>query len=89
MTMKTFLVWCPDLGSTKEDSRGIEALDEELAVLEWAEREDFSSAEYEIVGRAEREVIVVEDRDGAEEFRFSVTGRPVPQYYARRVEQKP
>ena len=89
MTMKTFIVWCPDLGSTQEDGDRIQASDAEIAAEKWAHMDDAYSAEYAIVGGQEREVIVVEDRKGAQELRFKVTGEAVPQYYARLVEQKP
>lgn len=89
MSPKTFIVWCPDLGSTQEDGDRIKALDAEFAAEKWAQIDDAYSAEYAIVGGQEREVVVVEDREGAQELRFKVTGEAVPQYYARLVEQKP
>lgn len=89
MTNRTFIVWCPDIGQEKEDGYHIKASDAEFAAEEWAHRYDAASAEYAIVNGTEREVTVVEDRDGAEELRFSVTGEAVRQYYTRPVKEKP
>jgi hypothetical protein len=89
MSNKTFIVWCPDLGQEKEDGYRIKASDTEFAAEQWADRYDAASAEYAIVNGKEREVTVVEDREGTEELRFSVTGEAVRQYYARPVKEKP
>ena len=80
----TYRVWCPDRGATKEDGLRILAYDPEIAATKWAEWDDASSADYSIVGGAPAEVLVAEDRDGAPEHRFTVTGESCPTYRARR-----
>lgn len=79
--MKTFLVWCPDMGSEREDACVIEAHDAESAAQEWAEEEDCNSAEYSIVSGREEPTVCVAEGDGPEQ-QFRVSGEAVPHYYA-------
>ncbi len=44
-----YIVWCPDLGQTREDGKVFEAADAEAAAVAWAEWNDRESAEYDIV----------------------------------------
>ena len=76
-------VWCPDRGATKEDGRKVFAHSAEAAAVEWAEWDDASSADYTIVGGTPADVVVAEDRDGAPEHRFTVSGESSPVYRAR------
>jgi len=82
--MKTFLVWCPDMGAEREDASEIEAHDAESAAQEWAEEEDCYSAEYSIVSGRETPVVCVAEGDGPEQ-QFRVSGEAVPQYYATAI----
>lgn len=82
--MKTFLVWCPDMGAEREDACEIEAYDAASAAEEWAEDEDRNSAEYSIVGGRETPVVCVAEGDGPEQ-EFRVSGEAVPAYYARAI----
>ena len=83
----TYLVWCPDRGATKEDGRRVLAYDPSSAATRWAEWDDASSADYTIVGGTPADVVVAEDRDGAPEHRFTVTGESCPIYRAKAVAQ--
>ena len=38
--MKTFIVWRPNDGESKDDGQELEAHDHEGAAIEWAERHD-------------------------------------------------
>ena len=81
-----WVVWCPDLGSTKEDGKRIFAYSAESAAKDWAEWSDSSSADYSIVGGSPAEVVVAEDRNGAPEYRFTVSGESCPVYRARSIQ---
>lgn len=78
--MNRYLVWCPELGSTSVDGRGLMAHDAEDAACRWARREDAESADYWIVG-GDGTTVVVRDSDG-KEHRLRVTGEPSIDYRA-------
>jgi len=82
--MKTFLVWCPDMGAEREDAWEIEAYSAEAAAAQWAEEEDSYSAEYSIVSGRETPVVYVAEGDGPAQA-FRVNGEAVPTYYARAI----
>lgn len=76
-------VWCPERGQEKGDTRMVVSHSAEAAARTWAERDDAESADYSIVGGTPAEVVVAEDRDGAPEHRFTVSGESCPVYHAR------
>jgi hypothetical protein len=78
-------VWCPERGQEKGDNRMVVAPYAEAAARTWAERDDADSADYSIVRGNDATVVVVEDRDGAPEHRFTVSGESCPVYRAREV----
>lgn len=82
--MKTYLVWCPDMGDEREDACEIEAYDAESAAGEWAQEEDWNSAEYSIVSGRETPVVYVAEGDGPVQA-FRVSGEAVPTYYAHAI----
>ncbi|WP_368928398.1 hypothetical protein [Mixta calida] len=82
--MKTFLVWCPDMGAERDDACEIEAYDAESAAKKWAEEEDCNSAEYTIVSGRETPVVCVAEGEGPAQ-EFSVSGEAVPTYYAHPI----
>ncbi len=84
--MKTFLVWCPDMGSEREDAYEIKAVDAESAAQEWAEEEDSYSAEYSIVSGRETPVVHVAEINKPAQI-FVVSGEAVPAYYARPAQE--
>lgn len=57
----------------------------EAAAVKWAERDDADSADYLIVRGNDATVLVAEDRDGAPEQRFTVSGESCPVYRARQA----
>jgi len=79
----TYRVWCPERGAIKEDGRRIVAHCPGYAVERWAEWDDAASADYTIVGGSPAVVLVAEDRDGATEHEYTVSGETVAQYRAR------
>ena len=79
----TYRVWCPDRGATKDDGRRVVAREPESAATAWAEWDDAHSADYSIVAGNDATVLVAEDRDGAPEHRFTVSGESCPVYRAR------
>ena len=81
MTMKQYLVWCPDLGSDADDGFSIMAHDPENAACIWARREDSNSADYWIIGGQDANVIV-RDLQGVEHA-LIVSSESVPSYRAR------
>ena len=78
-------VWCPDRGQDKEDGMRIVATYAEAAAVKWAERDDAESADYMIVRGNDATVLVAEDRDGAPEQSFTVSGESCPVYRARQA----
>lgn len=76
-------VWCPERGQEKGDNRMVVSHSAEAAARAWAERDDAESADYSIVGGNEATVMVAEDRDGAPEQCFVVSGESCPVYRAR------
>ena len=84
--MKTFLVWCPDMGSEREDACEIEAIDAESAAQDWAEGEDCNSAEYSIVSGRQTPVVYVAELNKPAQM-FVVSGEAVPAYYARPAQE--
>lgn len=84
---QTFEVWCPeeDDGEIESHRRKIEAMDAEDAAEQWAEQEDWYSAEYAIVSGRSTPVVAVRAPDGTE-TRYRVRGEAVPAYYADEVE---
>lgn len=80
-----FQVWCPERGQEKGDGMLIRAHSAESAAVKWAERDDAESADYLIVRGNDATVLVAEDRDGAPEQRFTVSGESCPVYRARQA----
>ena len=64
--MRTYVVWCPDLGQEQEDGATIPATDPADAAEWWAEWHDRSSAEYRIVSGRE-EIVIVRDVETGEQ----------------------
>lgn len=90
MAKGDFLVWCPELGQTKDEARRFapssEAYDAESAARLWAQVYDQNSAEYSIVSGQPLEVVAMkEGHDPKEGVLFVVSGRSVPHYSARPV----
>lgn len=88
MRWTAYRVWCPDRGADKEDGLFIRSYSPEGAATAWAEWDDAQSADYTIVGGTPVDVLVAEDRDGAPEHRFTVTGEPHPTYRARAIAEQ-
>ncbi len=63
----------------------VDAFSPESAAVKWAERDDADSADYLIVRGNDATVLVAEDRDGAPEHRFIVSGESCPVYRARQL----
>jgi hypothetical protein len=84
---KRYVVWCLDDEETENDARTIEAYDAETAAETWAERDDYQSAEYRIVGGTDV-TVCVKDEEGTV-LRFRLSGESVPSYTAREVEPDP
>lgn len=80
--MRTYVVWCPDLGQEPEDGATIPATDPADAAEGWAEWHDRSSAEYRIASGRE-EVVIVRDVDTSEQREWIVRGESMPYYTAR------
>lgn len=81
--MATYIVWCPELGSTPEDGKTIKASEAEEAATIWARREDAESADYWIVG-GDGATVMVRDEHGQDKT-IRVRGEPIINYYAREV----
>jgi hypothetical protein len=85
VSLRKFLVWCPEDGESEHDGRRkIAAHAPELAAEEWAGIDDRESADYRILGGLEK-VVHVREVDG-EETRWIVRGEAVPSYWAVRAE---
>lgn len=80
-----WLVWCPERGQCKDDGRRVVATYPEAAAVKWAERDDADSSDYSILRGNDADVLVAEDRDGAPEHRFTVSGERCPVYRARQA----
>lgn len=80
--MRTYVVWCPDLGQEQEDGATIPATDPADAAEEWAEWHDRSSAEYRIVSGRE-EIVIVRDVETGEQREWIVRGEAMPYYTAQ------
>ena len=92
--MSRYVVWRPDYDQTREDGREIEALCPQYAAQEWAQRDDYESADYLIVRGNSAEVLVAELGSSLPPFRYSVSGESVPSYrvtmlHGKAQEQKP
>lgn len=82
---KEFAVWCPEQGETSDDAWQCQAFDAEDAAEEWAEHEDYSSAEYDIVGQRTTPQVYVLEAGTTEARLFRVSGEAVPSYYAEEL----
>lgn len=71
--MRTYVVWCPDLGQEQEDGATIPATDPADAAEGWAEWHDRSSAEYRIASGRE-EIVIVRDVETGEQREWIVRG---------------
>jgi len=78
---QTYLIWCPELGSTSDDGNNVTGYSAEDAAETWAQREDSESADYWIV-KGEGTTVIVRSPDGTEQS-FYVTGEQAINYYAR------
>lgn len=88
MTIKSYMVWCPDRGEAQESARRIKAYDTEEAAETWAKLYDRDSADYSIVGGNDCEVKVLECKEGAHERTYKVSGEMVAWYTAEIVGVK-
>lgn len=79
--MRKFCVWTVENGP--EDGVVVMASDAEHAACLWAERDDWSSAEYRIANGAERTVMVRPIDAPDEVTELTVRGECVPSYFAR------
>ncbi len=75
--MRTYVVWCPDLGQEQEDGATIPATDPADAAEGWAEWHDRSSAEYRIASGRE-EIVIVRDVETGEQREWIVRGEAMP-----------
>lgn len=75
-----YKVYCESRGDTIEDSIAFYAADAAMAAEYWAEHDDYSGAEYDIVGQREEPIVCVVKDDEIEKFR--VTGEAMPHYSA-------
>jgi len=80
--MRTYVVWCPDLGQEREDGATIPATDPADAAAGWAEWHDRSSAEYRIASGRE-EIVIVRDVETGEQREWIVRGEAMPYYTAQ------
>ena len=80
--MRTYVVWCPDLGQDQEDGATIPATDPADAAEGWAEWHDRSSAEYRIASGRE-EIVIVRDVETGEQREWIVRGEAMPYYTAQ------
>lgn len=80
--MRTYVVWCPDLGQEQEDGATIPATDPADAAEGWAEWHDRSSAEYRIASGRE-EIVIVRDVETGEQREWIVRGEAMPYYTAQ------
>jgi hypothetical protein len=85
MSKQSFTVWCPEQGETADDGRAFDAFDAEEAAEQWAEQDDWSSAEYSIVGQRSTPIVHVQGPSGDVQ-RFRVSGEAVPSYSAEHLE---
>jgi hypothetical protein len=77
-----YIVWCPENGEDDpDDGRVFESHDAEAAARRWGERQDWSSAEYNIVSERSMPVVHVQDPEG-KVTRWRVSGYSVPIYTA-------
>lgn len=83
--MRTYVVWCPDLGQEQEAAATIPATDPADAAEGWAEWHDRSSAEYRIASGRE-EIVIVRDVETGEQGEWIVRGEAMPYYTARMWE---
>ena len=82
--MNAYQVWCPDLGSTRDDAHTIKAFSPDRAAEEWAQREDSHSADYWIVRGTDAHVVVQDEYGRTHEF--TVSGESCAVYTARAKE---
>jgi hypothetical protein len=85
-------VWNPDQAETVEDARTIYARDAEDAAVDWGERDDNDSAEYDIAKGTSAVVCVQRlGQNGPEGDieKYRVSGEYNPDYWADRVEEEP
>ena len=80
--MRTYVVWCPDLGQDQEDGATIPATDPADAAEGWAEWHDRSSVEYRIASGRE-EIVIVRDVETGEQREWIVRGESMPYYTAQ------
>lgn len=78
-------IWRPEHGETREHAVVVHAYDEEMAVQEWAERDD-AHGDYTIVSGSDAKVHVAPHGDETTPARvFVVRGESEPTYYANEV----
>jgi hypothetical protein len=78
----TYIVWCPDLDETKEEGRAFTADCPATACEKWAERHDWESAEYAIVGGQAARAMVVSKGSDMPPLHYIVSGEATPRYTA-------
>lgn len=79
---RIYNVWCPDRGYGPDDGRAFNAIGPADAAQQWALCDDYESCEFTI---AKGQDIAVTVSDGANEWRYVVSGEAVPQYTARPI----
>jgi hypothetical protein len=79
-----YQVWRDE--ETRDDARTVDGIDHEDAAEEWAQEEDWSSAEYSIVSQNDEPIVCVSLVDDDDVRRFKVRGEAVPSYSATEVQ---
>jgi len=77
-----FKVWCPARGERIEDAEDVATFSHSQAAENWADRIDFTSAEFRIVGGSPC-IVHVALSDGSDVRRFKVSGEAVREYRAK------
>ena len=80
--MSRYLVWNED--ESRDDAREISHSSAEWAAEEWAEKDDYNSAEYSIANGS-TVIVSVEDVETGKVERFKIRGEYEPAYYAYEV----
>jgi hypothetical protein len=86
--MADWHVWRAD--EPRDEARTIRGCDsEEEAAEKWAEEDDWSSGDYNIIAQLDEPEVLVAPADGSlEPVRLNVSGEAVPTYTARRTARR-
>ena len=80
--MGRYVIWQPEAGQDEAHGIKISARDARTAVEEWADRDDFASNEYHIVG-GQPATVTVRDVDAGTAVEWIVSGESVRRYTAQ------